>query len=194
MPVFERVRLQELPPARGGFCLPFSHKPIDIIQGYNGPYSHTAFYEIRSTGERGTLQDDRFSLDFRLPLGTMVVAAKDGIVSGVTHNRTNYYEGLDFEVGIQQIPNVLYLKHEDGSRTIYSHLEAGSITLKMGNAVRQGHPIARTGLSGWVGPVPHLHFAALAFPEPWVRRTFPVTFDDYHGDLEHELLRMPGFS
>lgn len=182
MPSYERIlnpdEILGTPPTRSGYIYPVSYRPIKIFQGYNGPYSHMAFYTILpSTGERGVIQDDRFSLDFEVPSGTEVVAAKNGIVSGITHNRTNWYRGLDVEIGMKEIPNVLYLLHNDGSRTVYSHLEAFSITLMMGNAVRQGQPIARTGLSGWVGPVPHLHFAALTFPEPWVRRTFPTIFE-----------------
>ncbi|MBI2147239.1 M23 family metallopeptidase, partial [Candidatus Woesearchaeota archaeon] len=84
------------------------------------------------------------------------------------------------------IPNVVYLQHADGSHTVYSHLAANSITVREGDHIGQGHELARTGLSGWIGPVPHLHFAALTFPSPMVRRTFPVRFSDDSRMLESD--------
>lgn len=48
--------------------------------------------------------------------------------------------------------------------------------------------IARTGLSGWIGPVPHLHFAALRYGPQMGRQSIPTVFNDYQGLLEHEEL------
>ena len=41
-----------------------SEEPLECTQGYSGQVSH---------------QEDKFALDFRMPVGTPVLAARDGI-------------------------------------------------------------------------------------------------------------------
>lgn len=186
MEKYLQVTRHDTPHGREGYRLPFQGD-VHLIQGYNGPFSHRAFGSAQTTNE-GAVQDDRFSLDFSLPLESLVLAAKAGKAHSVTDNRQEVYRGTDFEGGIEAIPNVIYLRHADGSFTLYSHLAAGSALVHRGETVQQGQPIARTGLSGWIGPQEHLHFAALTMSGYFVRRTFPVTFTDYEGPLEHDEL------
>jgi len=182
----EFVTLQDIPATRGGYQLPFEGY-VTITQGYNGPISHRAF-RLHYSGFIGGIHDDRFSLDFGVPEDTIVLASKAGIADTVADHYTEHYDGLDSKIGIGMMPNVIYLRHDDGTFTIYSHLATGSALVRRGREVKQGQPIARTGLSGWIGPRPHLHFSALTKSETQARRTFPTTFIDYEGPLDHSEL------
>jgi len=180
-----KVRPLEVRPASlDGYILPFPETHgVKISQGYDGPFSHF----VTKRNNNSPIFDDRFSLDFALPVGTLVLAARDGVVKTISDYSRDYYDGLKTERGFNSLPNFLGLHHEDDTYTLYAHLEKG-IKLKMGEPIEQGQSIAKTGLSGWVGPIPHLHFAVLKYIPPLVRQTFPTTFIDYQGPLYHKEL------
>lgn len=178
-----------VPPSRAGYILPFRDVPVRISQGYNGPISHV-LVEIRDD-DIVFQQDDRFSLDFAVPLGTAVIAAKKGRVRSAYDNSDQYYQGLELVEGLGTIVNTVTLFHDDGTATLYSHLAKGSVLVRDG-MVEQGQLLAVTGMSGWIGPEPHLHFAALRYVGVGCRATFPVDFDNYHGPLEHKVLMGDG--
>lgn len=181
------VSRADVPPSRSGYVIPFRDVPVRILQGFNGPISHLAF-EVRGPLS-ALVQDHRFSLDFALPLGTPVRVAKAGIVKSVATQHDLWYGGLDLSIGASLAPNSIYVVHDDETQTVYSHLAQWSAQVMTRERVEQGQVLALTGLSGWIGPEPHLHFAALTFFERTIqRRTFPVEFDNYRGPLEHKVL------
>jgi len=140
------------------------------------------------------VHDDRFALDFKLPLGTEVIVSKSGIVWKKYDGSSVFYLGDDIQKGMKPyglciFTNLIIISHEDGSHTLYSHLEKESILVDAQEEVEQGQPIARTGMSGWIGPLgPHLHFEPYEITEMGERRSFPVIFDNYHGALEHRII------
>lgn len=175
-----KIKIEEDPPARPGYIIPFTRRPISISQGYNGHYSHFARLMGRS------IVDDRFSLDFKLPPGTPVLAAMSGVVVGAIDSSSEYYGGLDFDKGVKTPPNFVTIRHDDGTKTFYAHLAKNSLEVRSGQSVKQGQVIAETGKSGWVGPLPHLHFEA--YIDSTLRKSFPVVFEDYAGPLEHKII------
>lgn len=167
------------------YDLPFRDGNINISQGYNGPFSH---FKIRP------LADQSYSLDFALDPGTEVLAARDGKVKAVYDSITDHYNGTDFENGSHFLANFIELVHPDGSFTCYQHLKPGfaeELGLKKGLEVIAGDKIAETGLTGWIGGIPHLHFSAYTrtlFKEPKLQimnQSFPVEFRGYDGPFEH---------
>ncbi|MGE5836599.1 MAG: M23 family metallopeptidase [Acidobacteriota bacterium] len=46
----------------------------------------------------------------------------------------------------------------DGRCAIYEHLQQGTVSVKVGQRVRRGEPLARLGSSGSTSIGPHLHF------------------------------------
>ena len=89
---------------------------------------------------------------------TNIIAAKDGIVvyplsidgNDCPDNRTS--PGVCSDYG-----NYVKIQHSDGNYTVYGHMYANSITVKAGDAVRQGQVIGKMGSSGY-STGPHLHF------------------------------------
>lgn len=176
-----RINLEGRPEIKTGYILPFSYRPISIHQGYNGPYSHFAYRRESHLG--GVVYDYRFFIDFIVPPGTPVKPAKEGVVHLVLDDYSDFYEGSDILQGLLVKTNFIVIRHEDGTNTLYSHLAQKSSRVKRNERVQQDQVIALTGLSGWIGPVPHLHFGAIY---SLFAGSFPVQFADFTGPLEHE--------
>jgi murein DD-endopeptidase MepM/ murein hydrolase activator NlpD len=99
----------------------------------------------------------RHALDFAVPEGTPVLAARGGVVVFL-ENR--YFEsGLDV-AKYQQRANQVRVLHDDGSMATYAHLFPASITLEPGQRVEVGDRIGLSGNTGFSSG-PHLHFAVL---------------------------------
>jgi len=60
----------------------------------------------------------------------------------------------------------------------YAHLRQGSLTVKVGDAVKAGAPIAKLGNTG-PSEGPHLHFGLLNKPDPIAGRSLPFVFDNF---------------
>jgi len=179
-PPVRRIEIPGKPSILFGYRFPLDGE-IEIFQGYNGPWSHFGM----ARGE--TIIDNRFFLDLILPIGSVVLAAKSGRVYGAMDYYSGCYEGIDLGVGLDCITNLMILEHSDGECSLYAHLGRGSALLRDGMLVEKGQPIARTGKSGWIGPVPHLHFGVFKSTGNEAYTSHPVQFDDYSGALEHRL-------
>ena len=119
------------------YGLPFkegtSHK---VVQGYGGMFSHSS----------------KAALDFYMPVGTPVYAAREGVVYG--YKEDSNAGGL-FKT--KNKANYIIIQHSDGSFGCYWHLQHNGVAIKSG-AVAKGQLIGYSGATGFVlGP--HLHFA-----------------------------------
>jgi murein DD-endopeptidase MepM/ murein hydrolase activator NlpD len=122
------------------YRLPYGNDvSFPIIQGYGAKLSH-----------RGA---ERFTLDFGMPVGTPVHAARDGIVVLVedSHDAGCARE----ECG--RYANFVVVLHSDGTTGEYFHLEPSSARVRVGQAVERGQWLARSGNTGF-STAPHLHF------------------------------------
>jgi murein DD-endopeptidase MepM/ murein hydrolase activator NlpD len=130
------------------------HRPD---QPYRLPYalanSHTvtqAFPDIVTHNDPGST----YAIDFEMPIGTGVYAAREGSVIEVA---SDYFEaGLDPELDGPRA-NIVRILHEDGTFAIYGHLNWNSIRVVPGQRVARGEYIADSGNTGFSSG-PHLHF------------------------------------
>jgi murein DD-endopeptidase MepM/ murein hydrolase activator NlpD len=91
-----------------------------------------------------------WAVDFGMPIGTPIVAARAGQVVAV---QQGFQDGNDTD--LQE--NFVMIRHADGTVARYIHLKQGGALVRVGDAVRQGQRIALSGNSGQTGG-PHLHF------------------------------------
>jgi len=117
------------------YQLPFLAGDVRVSQASNGRYSHHD-------------AQNRYAVDFPLPEGTPVLAARNGRVMQAI-------EG-DGELGC-----LLRVLHGDGSMAVYGHLQPGSLAVRAGQPVQAGQALATSGNSGHSSG-PHLHFAVQA--------------------------------
>ncbi len=111
-----------------------------VSQGYNGGLSHKGL--------------SAYAIDFSLPIGTPVYAAREGEVVGV--DVTNNLGGPSPEY--RTYMNYINIRHSDGTLGNYYHLKLGGSAVKIGDVVKKGQLIAYSGNTGYT-TAPHLHFS-----------------------------------
>ncbi len=126
--------------------------PAPATSLYVLPYQVGESYEvILTTGhyrkENGGV--GLYAIDFALPLGATVTAARAGTVVAV---RSNFLDSDPQDLH----ENFVFIRHADGSMGRYIHLAHNGTLVNQGDAVAQGEVIASSGSSGTASP--HLHF------------------------------------
>ena len=77
--------------------------------------------------------------------------------------------------------NHVILDLGDGRYALYAHLKPGSITVEVGEQVRQGQVLGELGNSG-SSTGPHLHFHVMDAPSGLVADGLPYVFSDFDVD------------
>jgi hypothetical protein len=105
------------------------------------------------------------------PAEGRVVFAEDGV-----------WDNLPGQVNPNRLyGNNLVIDHGNNEYSLLGHLMRGSLAVKMGDRVKAGQLLARTGNSG-VSTEPHLHYQLMDAPE-WIdAHGMPVVFVDYLAD------------
>ena len=129
-----------------------------VVEGYQAPFPSGLNFPItQAYPDSATHQtlDSIYAVDIAMPIGTNVLAARGGVVFDVTSD--NYRSGLDRN---QDGPraNIVRILHEDGTFSLYAHLNWNSIRVNPGDRVRAGQYIADSGNTGFSSG-PHLHFS-----------------------------------
>jgi murein DD-endopeptidase MepM/ murein hydrolase activator NlpD len=95
-----------------------------------------------------------YAIDFVMPIGTPVYAARGGTVIEIA---SDFFEGgVDPAVNGPRA-NVVRVLHEDGTMSLYGHLNWNSIRVVPGQRVARGEYLADSGNTGFTTG-PHLHF------------------------------------
>ena len=110
-----------------------------IIQGYGAKLSHVGA--------------EQFTLDFGMPVGTPVHAARDGVVVLFEDS----HDGGCLREECSRLANFVVVLHADGTTGEYFHLERGSVSVALGDRVQRGQLLALSGNTGY-SSAPHLHF------------------------------------
>jgi murein DD-endopeptidase MepM/ murein hydrolase activator NlpD len=97
---------------------------------------------------------NRHAVDFEMPVGTRVFAAREGIVVETAEEFSG--AGLDLEFDAERA-NIVRVLHDDGTLALYGHLNWHSVRVKPGDRVARGQHIADSGNTGFSSG-PHLHF------------------------------------
>jgi murein DD-endopeptidase MepM/ murein hydrolase activator NlpD len=138
--------------AKAAYDFPFpAGKSIRILQG-NGVGTHT-----------GNLHH---SWDFLIPVGEVVVAAREGTVGKISDHASSR-RGMG-----------ILIIHDDGTCATYGHLLRGSHMVKKGERVLRGEPIGKVGPESGC-PTPHLHFHVTDSPR--TMNTIAVRFQGPRG-------------
>jgi murein DD-endopeptidase MepM/ murein hydrolase activator NlpD len=123
------------------YAMPFGPGRYVVLQGPRGTYSHFA-----GSGSEN-------AVDWDVPEGTIVCAARAGVVVGMRDDST--VSGTDPK--FKPLGNYVIIKHADGTFADYHHLQTGGAMVKLGDEVKTGQPIGLSGATGFASK-PHLHF------------------------------------
>ncbi len=108
-----------------------------VMQGYNGTFSH----------------QDKKALDFDVPIGSKVFAARDGVVIDLKEDSD---KGCT-DASCMGKANFILIYHDDGTIGSYFHLEKNGAIVVKNQRVKKGDQIGYSGNTGWCAK-PHLHF------------------------------------
>jgi murein DD-endopeptidase MepM/ murein hydrolase activator NlpD len=135
-----------------------------IIQGYGAKLSH-----------RGA---ESFTLDFGMPVGTPVHAARDGVVVLVEDSHDAGCARED----CGRFANFVVVLHSDGTTGEYFHLQRASVRVRPGDRVARGERLARSGNTGF-STVPHLHFGVYRTGRDRTTESLAVRFETRRGAI-----------
>lgn len=121
-----------------------------------------------SASHQGTL---RYSYDIEMPFGSVVTAARDGVVNNLRVSQVDGERGLTAS-------NWILIRHSDGMISEYVHLAENGNFVEVGEKVLRGDTIAITGDTGDVGTYPHVHFDINPCGNNLTCGTVPVTFSN----------------
>lgn len=120
------------------YWLPYEHKKsFLLIQGWQSNMSHK----------------NELSLDFKMKPGTLICAAREGIVSSAREDSDR--GGMKAEY--MSDGNHVVIQHSDGTFAAYWHLQKDGVLVNQGDTVTKGQAIGLSGNTGY-SAFPHLHF------------------------------------
>jgi murein DD-endopeptidase MepM/ murein hydrolase activator NlpD len=114
-----------------------------VLQSYGSHFTHTGV--------------EYYTIDFAMPEGTPVLAAREGVVVRVD---VSHSTGC-LRPACAQLANVVVIQHSDGTLGRYFHLQEGGALVEEGQDVARGQVIALSGNTGYTN-TPHLHFGVYA--------------------------------
>jgi len=130
------------------------HRPD---QPYRLPYALSSTARVSQAYPATVTHGDpssQHAVDFVMPVGTDVFAARGGVVIEVA---SDFFEnGTDLNVNGPRA-NVVRVLHDDGTMSLYAHLNWNTIRVKPGQRVARGEYLADSGNTGF-STGPHLHF------------------------------------
>lgn len=136
-----------------------------VLQGYGSRFSHTGLEE--------------YAVDFRMPEGTPVHAARGGLVARVEESHAR---GC-WEDGCGAFANYIVILHDDLTTGEYYHLQQDGALVEPGDHVAAGQLIGLSGNTGHT-TMPHLHFAVYRAAEWGRTQSLPVRFATASGIVD----------
>ena len=138
------------------YLLPYEMgRVFRVSQGPGGAFSHTG--------------DSVHAVDFDMPVGTPVLAARAGLVVDVESDFRN--AGVHREAG----GNYVLIQHDDDTVAEYFHLKTDGVKVKPGTEVEAGDILALSGNTG-CSSGPHLHFMVFRAVDGQRRESCPLKF------------------
>ncbi len=148
------------------YSLPYkSGKSFRVVQGYGSRFSHKGLEE--------------FAIDFDMPVGTPIYAARAGVVARVEES----HDKGCWEDGCGKYANFIVVLHSDGTTGEYYHLMKDGALVEIGDSVARGQQIGFSGNTGH-STMPHLHFAVYRATEWGNAQSIPVRFQSRDGIIE----------
>lgn len=119
--------------------------------GYSYPLPISANARCTSPFSRGNnpltgAAQSHSGLDIGVDGGTEIYAVKSGTVTEIENNKTG--SGSSYCSGVASMGNYVKITHDDGTKSVYMHMQHGSVVVKVGDKVTQGQMVGRVGTTG----------------------------------------------
>ncbi|MBU0631664.1 M23 family metallopeptidase [bacterium] len=133
-----------------------------VAQGFNGKFTHYGM--------------SQYAVDFEMPVGTEVYAAREGRVVKTKDDSNIGGVTRSFE----KYANYIIIEHNDGTLASYVHLKQYGVVVEEGDQVDRGQLIGYSGITG-LTKGPHLHFIVYRAVNGTTRDSFPIKFMSARG-------------
>lgn len=148
---------------------------------YRLPFQNGLTFRIsQAFGSKGGTHysvESLHAVDFDMPVGTQVVAARAGVV---VDSKYDSDLGGPHESYIGKV-NYVTIEHDDGTLGNYAHLAKSEPFVQVGQRISMGQIIGLSGNTGY-STGPHLHFAVTRpaiINGKMVQESIPITFFAY---------------
>jgi murein DD-endopeptidase MepM/ murein hydrolase activator NlpD len=150
------------------------------------PFACGRIYPVSQGHDTGSHKyNDTYAWDFRMPDGTPVVAAREGVVRMARGDSTE--GGCDEKFA--PMANYVVVSHGDGMETQYLHFSAVVVTA--GEHVKQGQLLGFSGSTGWACGA-HLHFkVAKEASRGWNNPSVPARLEGYGDPVRDTRIASP---
>lgn len=140
------------------YRLPYaSGKSFELSQGCNGASTHQA--------------GQRYAHDFSMPVGTPILAARDGRVVAVKENSDKGGASAAY----RNDGNYVIVEHDDRTLGQYFHLAQNGAAVSLAQTVQRGEVLGYAGNTGQ-STGPHLHFDVIKGGKGIESESVPITF------------------
>jgi hypothetical protein len=150
------------------YALPFDEKmPRMVGQSFGGEKTHYTPVSYHA-------------VDFLMPVGTPVLAAREGTVAKVIQGHTTHcFEPENPEICSSAHGNEIIVLHEDGTFATYLHLDSSGngIVVEKGQKVNRKQLLGHSGFNGYINE-PHLHFDLNRISSREMVKTIPYVFQN----------------
>jgi len=145
------------------YRLPYADgRSYRVLQGFGSRFSHHG--------------SEQYAVDFMMPVGTPVHAARGGIVARVVES----YDKGCWDDGCGEFANFIVIMHEDGTTGEYYHLQKNGALVEVGDKIIAGQEIGLSGNTGHT-TMPHLHFAVYHATRGARTQSIPINFISSEG-------------
>lgn len=147
------------------YSLPFAKgSTVSVSQGYHGDTSHKGL--------------SAYAVDFPVPVGTPIYAAREGMVVGAEGGSNLGGASPEY----RKYANYVIIEHSDGTMGNYYHLKQGGAAVSIGQKVKKGDLIGYSGNTGYSSG-PHLHFSVSKVDPISMRRpmNLPIKIESLQG-------------
>ena len=163
--------------ARGDY-----HARNDDDHLYRLPYATGKAYRVSQScnDDFSHFDDVKYAIDFKMPVGTPVYAARGGTVVEVKEDSDK--GGVDKK--FDEEANSVIIQHSDRTLGMYFHFRKDGAIVETGMTVREGDLIGYSGNTGYSSG-PHLHFE-VSHPNSKLDEdvSVPIRFRTVNGTVE----------
>jgi hypothetical protein len=183
-----RPAIEIKPPVRGegwlvsiGCCKPSVHRDLHVaIDGLRIETAETFAIDWAKVKNTRIFDGDGSKVEQHYAFGENVFAVADGTVVSIQDGKPDATPNILMkpETKDDYGGNHVVLEIAPNIFALYLHLHPGSLTVKVGDVVKAGAPLAKIGNTG-PSMGPHLHFSISDKPDFIAGRSLPFVFDRF---------------